>query len=510
MSWSTATIATCSVLFSVTPAIAQSAWETFSAYPESGVQLGNGWDSFRGSKTLANCVIAKSTDDSGQKREIHYTEVSDISSLLTAFSVSVGAKVGGITGASGSAAASFSRTIKIDTTKLNIAADIRIVEGASYLVPVGVPSSDASGSGAQTGDMGSIPSIRLTEAAVRLAREDPINFRSQCGDVFVSTIRKESGIQGLFTVNTRTYNEKLELGGKIDAAGGPFGGGADLKQRMERLDQASQISVQYYQLGGASLPVATNQKEFQELVYRIGEAANSANASPFEVGLMPYQRLSNFPNGATEDATKLADMADEYYRLYSLDSQIDAILTGDDYAFDKKVTRGTVASVQDAIKVDMALLKKALQNCSNSPSTCMYPPTASTNDYEFRMAMPVHKTSVKSWNDLQTFQQNLKTAEAHLQSLTSLPVPMEQLPIQAGEDPHPTATARADLKKAQDQVDEMKANFDTTEERFEYWIELPVRERCRVAERLCLNNEELSAIHDAMFARKSLPATVPP
>jgi hypothetical protein len=59
-------------------------------------------------------------------------------------------------------------------------------------------------------------------------------------------------------------------------------------------------------------------------------------------------------------------MADQYFRLYSLDVQIDTMLTSDDFYFDKKVTKQSLRSVQDEIKRESRTLRLTLQACSES------------------------------------------------------------------------------------------------------------------------------------------------
>jgi hypothetical protein len=70
--------------------------EKFAPYPGSGgVQLGTGWDSFRGEKSPGSCVIAGRVTDQGQIRNVpQYKEITDTSSLMSAFSVSAEAKIG--------------------------------------------------------------------------------------------------------------------------------------------------------------------------------------------------------------------------------------------------------------------------------------------------------------------------------------------------------------------------------------------------------------------------------
>ena len=121
------------VLFSTLPlaAFADQLSETFTPYPgNAGVQLGTGWDSFRGEKTPGSCVIAGQVIDQGEVRNVDYKEITDTSSLMEAFSVSAEAKVSAM-GTGGSASASFSKSVKIDNYGLNVAVNIKYCGGCS-------------------------------------------------------------------------------------------------------------------------------------------------------------------------------------------------------------------------------------------------------------------------------------------------------------------------------------------------------------------------------------------
>jgi hypothetical protein len=88
-------------------------------YPEGGVFLLSGWDSYVSARTSGVCVIA---DPYTAVRELKYgtsDEVTDQASLMDSFSVSVQGKVSSILGGSASASMSISEQTHLNSSGLN-------------------------------------------------------------------------------------------------------------------------------------------------------------------------------------------------------------------------------------------------------------------------------------------------------------------------------------------------------------------------------------------------------
>lgn len=467
------------------------------SYPaRSGVQLKNGWDTFRGSKTPGICVEADEVSDKGQSRTVRYIEVTDASSFMTALSVSAEAKVSALLGGGGSASASFSKTVTLDTTGLNLVVDLKILQGARYLVPslrataqqYGGSTSSAAGP-TET----SVGSIRLTPQAVALAAQDPVSFREQCGDAFVSTIRMGHGIQGAYVIKTRGESERVEFSGKVSGSYGPFSGSVEAQRRIQALESESRVAIYYFQLGAPGLPIATNDKEFQALVQSIGATATQENATAFEIGLIRYGVLINHPKYQEFDRADLEAMADQYYRLYSLDAQINEMLTKDEYFFDRKVSLESLRAAQNAVKHDIRTLYTALKSCASSPATCKYPNDISRNDYSHRAKLPVRKDQVNDWNRVQQAKADLLVAERNLiwARLTSL-ISMVNRAL--------ASSLEQRVAGLKEKIATIEASADSTQERFKVWIEFPSRARCKAEEHnLCLDNDQLNAMSRKMI-----------
>jgi len=158
------------------------------------------------------------------------------------------------------------------------------------------------------------------------SQNEPIKFRQSCGDSFVSTVRKGTGIQGVYSIVTHSEQEKQEIAGHLGGSYGPFSGSVSAQQRIERLQSESRTAIHYFQMGAAGSPIAVDDKGFRSLIQTIGVTAGPDSATPFEIGLVAYRTLPNYPKAKDARMADLDLMAGQYYRLFSLDRQINDML----------------------------------------------------------------------------------------------------------------------------------------------------------------------------------------
>lgn len=494
--------------------------EVFTSYPgQTGVDLLSGWDSFRGSKILAKCVEAGHVEVNVRNGEASYTNATDTSSLMTALSVSAEGKVGAIQGASGNISASFSRDSKIDSTSLIVAVNVIFVEQADFVVPLGqqavlnkqiekTSQQSALLNGALVTSDGNnnaqSSTVHLQDWAVTLAASDPAEFQKTCGDAFVSTIRKGSGIQGIYTINTHSDAEKTTIAASIGGSYGPYSGNGAAKSLVSSLETDSRVNLHYIQLGGSGTPIATDEKTFESLIQSMGKASTPATAVPFEIGLIKYSSLHGFssPSPATVD---LEEMAGQYFRLDDLDRKIDGMLLNvgstpaETLLFDHNLSTAALKDIQDSIKADKKTIREALELCAGRPSSCVYPPALTRGDYGYRSKLPLPAGRVASWNTLQKLSKRLADLNAELEALHEdargvgpFGPTMFEGPIKAHE---------REIKVLIPQVDSAKQSVDSTDDRFREWIESPSRIRCEsgeLNEAVCLTNRSLDNVRRSM------------
>ncbi|MEQ9305567.1 MAG: hypothetical protein RJQ14_16770, partial [Marinoscillum sp.] len=143
-------------------------------YPESGVTLGSGWNSFAGQRTVNSCVeFAEQKDDFDLLAKTSISQVTDKYSLLRQSETSVDAKINSTYG-NASAKTSTAKSFKMtaDSTQLHLYSTVK--KGSTFVVA-------AEGSGA---------TVKLKDADALLAQTNLAQFVNKCGDGFVSAIQE--------------------------------------------------------------------------------------------------------------------------------------------------------------------------------------------------------------------------------------------------------------------------------------------------------------------------------
>jgi hypothetical protein len=223
-----------------------------------------------------------------------------------------------------------------------------------------------------------------------------------------------------------------------------------------------------------------------------------------EIGLYSYRDLPNFPTAGSVSYGQLFDMADQYFRLASLDIQIDEMLTQDatvaasdvGFFYDSRVTRDSVKKTQNDIKADRRALMTAIQSCQ-PPAPCPYPASVAQTDYAYRAKLPVRNAAVASWNALQAAvsKQNADFAQLAAVGVTpdhlfdpSIHIPNASYGPIIDDARHLTAVITS-LKQVQ----------DSTNERYSLWVDSVSRQRCANSETaVCLDNVALDNIRASM------------
>jgi hypothetical protein len=486
--------------------------ENFIPYPSNGgVVLSTGWKTAEGAKTQSVCVASAEYQDHGQTRTNSYSEVSDTSSLMDALSISAAVKLTSL-GGGGSASVNFSKTVRLNNYGLNITADMRILEGAQYLIPSGKSAED---------------SVRLSDWAEKLARKDLHEFWNDCGDSFVSTIRKGTALFAVYTIDTSSTSETQALAANIGGQYGPFSGNVSAQSQITKLETEARVHINYFQLGGDGTPIATNDSSLRDLIQQLAKNASPHTAAPFEIGVTPYSQLPNFPRTMETKLPVGTVMANQYFRLYSLDRQAsDAIsdahqveISGNpgplSYFFDRGVTVDSVKKAQDKIRQDMKKLQAAIGECRVKADRCKYPDDVSLDDYEYRQLLPVHNGAVRVWNDihilrdqLSSVQKNLATTKPTLVNTSIRKDFWGRFSVSHTSSANPLYTKLKTTESSLDQQIKTLANtVDSADDRYWLWIYNASDTRCKNVgldpddTRLCLDNSQLDAIRDGMCQR---------
>lgn len=439
-------------------------------YPETGVQLGTGWQSTKLAKTNENCVVADRAEDKSEKRTQRFEEFSDTATFMTSLSMSAKAKASWIIGASGSASGSLLRTYNMDMNSLNISVDVRIAQGASYLVP---KDEGPDGSSA----------IRLRSGLAQLAANNPMEFRRRCGDSFVSSIFLQSGIQGVYSFRTRTQKERDEIKGKMAGSYGLFSASASAKQIIDQMGKEGRLSIHYTQLGGAGTKIATTEGELRTLVGELGTVSDGA--APVEIGITYYSELPNFPQSYSANDPDIGQLADQHLRLENLIGAMND-MRQDRYAYgiyDNTALR-RIELLQDSAIAQRNRLKQILQDCIGNDRDCAYPADLPRDDYEIRAQLPVRLSDLPDTEISLSQQDQVLQQIGSLAQLPSTPEREERMRFLKGQ--------LAQLRRQREQV-----VLDT---RFRIWIEAPSIARCNQDEAAqCLSSARRDELRQRYF-----------
>ncbi|MGI8545277.1 MAG: hypothetical protein ACR2MD_17595 [Aridibacter sp.] len=360
---------------------AQSVGGERSPYPSDGVLLGTGWNSFKQEKTLSNCVRVGTKQDTSEVRPaVQFKEVRDSNALMNFFSISVKAKAKSILGGSASARASFAKTVTIKKESLNYAVDASIDHGVEYVIPLNSNQ------------------IVLYPEFVRLARTNPIKFRKQCGDGFVSAIYRNTGILGVYSFTTGSLEEKERIKAQISGSGGGFSVSVAAENVTEQSNSQTKLAISYSQLGGAGTPFAIDNKGFRALIAQLGTSAQGAAAT--EIGIRSYRDLPNFPTAVSPASLAVDKMANQYFRLLDLYRSLrdeDANrLPREWWQMPSPNTPGWELAfalihpnkLEDKLLIDMQAIRAALQHCAQDMNGCRAPASMKSDDYHYIAQMP--------------------------------------------------------------------------------------------------------------------------
>ena len=381
--------------------------QTFTDYPQGGVQPKNGWDSFRNLKTSGNCVEGDTVTDPGSTTDVDFTEIDDASSLMDALKISVHAKAGLIGGASGSADATFSRQVTLTSTGTNIAVHVLTTNGATYLIPTGsaLTVQQKLLVAAQVQGLRRLPadtilqstSIHLTQRAKKLITQGRFkDFRSLCGDSFVSAVSTASGIDGVVVADTKGKDEKTAVTAAVEAGYGAFAGGASTNTTTDVMQSENRIHIKYHQVGGGpTITVAQSVKDFHQLVANIGSAANPTFSPKTLLEYTPYTNLLDYYQASEGD---LGHIANQYFRLFSFTAAANEVIGHpEEFILDEGADVNSVAKLATKAQNDMGVLQAALANCGGN-KTCVYPaPPFYPTDYDYRAGLPLTKADGEPW-----------------------------------------------------------------------------------------------------------------
>ena len=302
--------------------------------PDSGIELGLGWDSQRAVVIPNRCIRFAPVQERGQTSRMTISEVSDSSELMEKLNVSAGMSVQTLSGG-GSAQAQFASSTKVNSSSNALLIRATVDNGVLFVgpsQPLNVARSAYPHDKAPAGDqpwwleedLQLSPMIELTEKALDLLGDGSVEevreFERYCGDSFVSAIYSGAEVLAVMKIeaNSKTQAKSTKTSVKAQFSAWSVEGSTD--NENARKEESKRVSIEFTQIGGAEGIIPTNRDEFMKKVNGLAEEAE-LGPQFHSMDLTPYSDLPNWPISFvpnTEDNPEEAILNNYYWTLTSL------------------------------------------------------------------------------------------------------------------------------------------------------------------------------------------------
>ncbi|MCG7929498.1 MAG: hypothetical protein N0E44_05535 [Candidatus Thiodiazotropha lotti] len=368
-------------------------------YPETGVDVGWGWDSEEGIPQANVCIEYSIEEDKGQTKYMTMQEITDSSELMSSMNISAAASVKTVAyKASGSA--KFAKSSKINSFNSNFVLNVSVDNGVRYATPL-IPGSRGEIIDPETKkQLPDAGAIRLTSEALRLAKQrDLTKFLNHCGDAYVAALYGGARLTALITVGNSSKEEKKTASTSFSGSGW----GANVKASASGASTAkvasSRVSMRFYQSGGRKDEIPISKEDLLGKLKTITTEASDFSAY-YRLTLMPYTALSNWPDRVIEldlsEQDLLADLWAKYATLYE---DIEYILQNPQ-RFQALSKEGTYAAVdysriealkvvQDQVHKTLLLLRDEAVQCSVPEAPCGFSLADYLSPYAYRIELPI-------------------------------------------------------------------------------------------------------------------------
>lgn len=298
--------------------------------PESGIELGMGWDSSLGRPKVARCVDFAPVQETGQQISMELSEVSDSSEITEKLSVAASASANSIVGNSGiSLAAKFASSSKTTAASHSLLLEATVVNGILY---AGVRRDQARARFAYPSDLrerekdrapsdhwakweeyqGTVPSQVEFKMPGKPDEEstdfttgisiDLGRIHEVCGDSYVSAIHTGAKLLASINVQSTSQEDTESVAAKLSADFAIGKASASAEDDAAAAFENVTTVVSYMQSGGGGLIPIDHDGLRNKLVSFSIEAAQAPQF--FAIEVTPYEALPNF--GASSDGGEIA------------------------------------------------------------------------------------------------------------------------------------------------------------------------------------------------------------
>ncbi|MDJ0640299.1 MAG: hypothetical protein QNJ20_15845 [Paracoccaceae bacterium] len=362
--------------------------------PETGIGLGWGWNEFHGEAIPTQCVeFVRAQPFDGQTSSLDFTEVNDQYELQAAMDMSASASVK-TAGYEVEGEAKFS-----SETKVNGSALTYLIEAEVLNAPwVAQPPGDGGGT-----------SVRLTDAAMRLAERDLELFKDVCGTGYISATY--GGAKLSIVVEIKTFSQATRQAMSASVKGGGWGVkvSAAMSGSSAAKNEKATREIHFHQTGGKPAVLPTTPDAIIEAAETLAVQADQAEKI-FRIAVTPYEVLRNWPReqnltGSDLEYEELAALWGSYQALY--EGLQDALDAPDDYVLPQRICTGDatcdvafmpasndlietqIKSLQDEVIIWLDRLELAARACITAEEECDTNAALYRSPYAYQVAMPI-------------------------------------------------------------------------------------------------------------------------
>ncbi len=356
--------------------------------PESGVELGLGWDSQRAEIIHNRCIRFAPVKEEGQTIRMQLKEVSDSSELMEQLSVSAGMSIKSAVG-SASAQGKFASSSKVTSSSNSLLIHATVDNGVLFVGPS--QPLDPVRSAYPLNDKGNAkepwwvkssqvsPIIHLTEEARDILGDGSAKqireFERFCGDSFVSAIYSGAELIAIMSVKTKSRSKAKTaqacVKAKLSAWGVKGESSACSSAATDQTNGTTQVTVDFTQIGGAGGKIPMNQEGF---LTKLNELPSEAQIGPqfHSMDVTAYSDLPNWPHAIamdTEDDPEDALLANFYYTLTSVEYTLQYALDNPDQYAAEDATQ--LKALQDQViqqRRDIFTTLREIQRLAGMPT----------------------------------------------------------------------------------------------------------------------------------------------
>lgn len=392
-------------------------------YPQdTGVLLGQGWNSFSITPGNAVCIVFQEAQaQQGQRKNMSLKSVTSDFELQRSFGMDASVQYKAAV-VSGGAKASFVETSDMKTSNSNISVYAIVDNGPDYVAPplatqadqiasliragkssaeinkalnisaaqvdqrwrqTLTPKANPSIEDSENENMAAVlnaaaaadPSYRaiaLHPDYVEMAANDLDQFRRTCGDRYVQSISKGGEAIALYSFETKSLAKQQEIKASLEGSGWGVTAEGSAQSKVASLSKKAKLTIQAQTTGGSGEDFPTDLDGFYASIRAFPAAVAKAPWS-YNISLADYRGLPNWPKAemGQPDFDAMKTLAFHHAKWRTLQRELGRMLDqpsgglglSQAYLLGRGVTRDTLLKMEDLARTNKDALTKTIGGC---------------------------------------------------------------------------------------------------------------------------------------------------